>query len=61
MPLQKGEGRINKTERIFKIVQLIAACKIVSFKTLLVELEVSRMTRKRELEYLPSRLKTPIL
>ncbi len=52
---------MNKTERIFKIEQLIAARKMVSFGTLLDELEVSRATLKRDLEYLRSRMKTPIL
>ena len=52
---------MNKTERIFKIEQLIAARKIVSFDTLLKELEVSRATLKRDLEYLRSRMKTPIV
>lgn len=33
-------GRMNKTERIFKIEQLIAARKLVSFQTLQDELEV---------------------
>ncbi len=51
---------MNKTERIFKIEQLIAARKMVSFDTLLKELEVSRATLKRDLEYLRSRMKTPI-
>ena len=32
---------MNKTERIFKIEQLIAARKMVSFDTLLKELKVS--------------------
>lgn len=52
---------MNKTERIFKIEQLIAARKLVSFQTLLDELEVSRATLKRDLEYLRSRMKTPIV
>jgi predicted DNA-binding transcriptional regulator YafY len=51
---------MNKTERIFKIEQLIAARKVVSFAELLHELEVSRATLKRDLEYLRSRMKTPI-
>jgi len=53
--------RMNKTERIFKIEQLIAARKLVSFQTLQDELEVSRATLKRDLEYLRSRMKTPIV
>ena len=51
---------MNKTERIFKIEQLIAARKVVSFDAMLGELEVSRATLKRDLEYLRSRMKTPI-
>ena len=54
-------GQMNKTERIFKIEQLIAARKLVSFKVLQDELEVSRATLKRDLEYLRSRMKTPIV
>lgn len=52
---------MNKTERIFKIEQLIAARRIVSFVELLDELEVSRATLKRDLEYLRSRMKAPIV
>jgi predicted DNA-binding transcriptional regulator YafY len=52
---------MNKTERIFKIEQLIAARKVVSFKALLDELEISRATLKRDLEYLRSRMKAPIV
>ena len=52
---------MNKTERIFKIEQLIAARKLVSFQVLQDELEVSRATLKRDLEYLRSRMKTPIV
>lgn len=52
---------MNKTERIFKIEQLIAARRLVSFRELRAELEVSRATLKRDLEYLRSRMKTPIV
>lgn len=52
---------MNKTERIFKIEQLIVARKLVSFQALQDELEVSRATLKRDLEYLRSRMKTPIV
>ena len=51
---------MNKTERIFKIEQMIAARQVVTFKAMLDELEVSRATLKRDLEYLRSRMKTPI-
>ena len=52
---------MNKTERIFKIEQLISARRLMSFQELLDELEVSRATLKRDLEYLRSRMKTPII
>jgi len=52
---------MNKTERIFKIEQLIAARSVVSFHALIEELEVSRATLKRDLEYLRSRMKAPIV
>jgi len=52
---------MNKTERIFKIEQLIAARRRISFQDLLEELDVSRATLKRDLEYLRSRMKTPII
>lgn len=52
---------MNKTERIFKIEQLIAARRVVTFREFLDELEVSRATLKRDLEYLRSRMKTPIV
>ena len=51
---------MNKTERIFKIEQMIAARQVVSFQEMQDELEVSRATLKRDLEYLRSRMKTPI-
>lgn len=51
---------MNKTERLFKIEQMIGARAVVSFKALQDELEVSRATLKRDLEYLRSRMKTPI-
>ena len=51
---------MNKTERIFKIEQMIAAKQGVTFQAMLDELEVSRATLKWDLEYLRSRMKTPI-
>ena len=52
---------MNKTERIFKIEQLIEARRLVSFQDFLEELGVSPATLKRDLEYLRSRMKTPIV
>jgi len=48
------------TERLYKIERLIRARGVVSFQALLEELEVSRATLKRDLEYLRSRLGAPI-
>lgn len=52
---------MNKTERIFKIEQLISARTLLSFQQLLDETEVSPATLKRDLEYLRSRMKAPIV
>ena len=48
------------TERLYKIERLIRVRGIVSFQGLQDELEVSRATLKRDLEYLRSRLGAPI-
>ncbi len=52
---------MNKTERIFKIEQMISARTLASFREMRDELEVSPATLKRDLEYLRSRMKTPIV
>ena len=52
---------MNQTERFFRIEQLIAARRNVTFQALMDELEVSRATLKRDLEYLRSRMKVPIV
>jgi predicted DNA-binding transcriptional regulator YafY len=48
------------TERLYRIERLIRTRGVVSFQALLDELEVSRATLKRDLEYLRSRLGAPI-
>jgi len=50
----------NPAERLYKIERLIRTRGHVSFRELLAELEVSRATLKRDLEYLRSRLGAPI-
>jgi predicted DNA-binding transcriptional regulator YafY len=50
----------NNTERLYRIEALIRGRGCVSFQTLLDELEVSRATLKRDLEYLRSRMGAPI-
>jgi predicted DNA-binding transcriptional regulator YafY len=52
---------MDRTERFYKIDQLIRARGVVSFDTLLAELEVSRATLKRDLQYLRDRLQLPIV
>lgn len=50
----------HNTERLYRIEALIRSRGHVSLKTLLDELEVSRATLKRDLEYLRSRMGAPI-
>ena len=52
---------MSQTERWFKIEQLIKARRLVSFSTLLDELEVSRATLKRDLTFLRDRIRSPIV
>ena len=50
----------HNTERLYRIEALIRSRGNVSFQNLLDELEVSRATLKRDLEYLRSRMGAPI-
>lgn len=52
---------MSQTERFYKIDQLLNDRIVVSFKTLMEELEVSRATLKRDLAYLRDRLNAPII
>lgn len=52
---------MDRTERFYKIDQLIHDRKLVSFAELLEVLEVSRATLKRDLEYMRNRLNAPIV
>lgn len=52
---------MNRTERFYKIELLIKTRQQVSFETLLDELEVSRATLKRDLQYLRDRMDAPIV
>ena len=51
---------MNRTERLYKIENFLRQHRIVSFVTLQTELEVSRSTLKRDLDYLRTRLNAPI-
>jgi predicted DNA-binding transcriptional regulator YafY len=51
---------MDRTERLYKIDHLLRAIKCVSQKRFLEELEISRATFKRDIEYMRSRLHAPI-
>lgn len=52
---------MNRTERFYKINELLRANTVVSFATFLVRLSVSRSTLKRDLKFLCERLHNPIV
>lgn len=52
---------MDRTERFYKIEMVIRARGCVSFDALLDEVEVSRATLKRDLQYLRSRMDAPIV
>jgi len=52
---------MDRTERFYRLEQLIRSRGCVSFDTLLDELEVSRATLKRDLQYLRDRMDAPIV
>ena len=51
---------MDRTERFYKIQEMLRQHKVVSFAQLQSELEVSRSTLKRDLDYLSTRLHSPI-
>ena len=51
---------MDRTERFYKIEELLRQRTVVSFAALQAELDVSRSTLKRDLEYLRTRLHAPI-
>lgn len=52
---------MSQTERFYKIDQILHNRGVVSFQTLMDELEVSRATLKRDLAYMKDRLNAPIV
>jgi len=52
---------MDRTERFYKIDQMIHDRKLVPFVDLMEALEVSRATLKRDLEYMRNRLNAPIV
>ena len=52
---------MDRTERFYRIEMLIRSRGSVPFVDLMDELEVSRATLKRDLEYLRSRMDAPIV
>jgi predicted DNA-binding transcriptional regulator YafY len=57
----REENAMDRTERFYRIEMLIQHRGCVSFAALMEELEVSRATLKRDLEYLRSRMSAPIV
>ena len=51
---------VDRTERFYKIDRLLREHRIVSFASMQAQLEVSRATLKRDLEYMRNRLHAPI-
>lgn len=56
---RKAARGMNPTERFYKIDQMLHDRGVVSFQTLMDELEVSRATLKRDLAYLRDRRNAP--
>ncbi|MBS4097552.1 MAG: YafY family transcriptional regulator [Sulfuricella sp.] len=52
---------MDRTERFYRIDQLLNEYKVVTLHTFLAEMDVSRATFKRDLEYLRDRLNAPIV
>ena len=52
---------MDRTERFYRIEQLIRSRGVVSFQTLMETLEVSRATLHRDLQYLRDRMDAPIV
>lgn len=52
---------MNRTERFYRIDQMLRERRVVPLETFLDELEVSRATFKRDVEYLRDRLHAPIV
>ncbi len=52
---------MDRTERFYKIDQLIGERKVVPFEDFLSALEISRATLKRDFQYLRDRLNAPIV
>lgn len=52
---------MNRTERFYRIDQMLSERRVVPLEVFLQELEISRATFKRDLEYLRDRLHAPIV
>src|SRR3954471_11836470 len=52
---------MDRTERFYRIQQLLRQSRVVPVRTFLRDLEVSLATFKRDLEYMRSRLNAPIV
>eukprot|EP01036_Dinobryon_divergens_P054493 gene54493-72822_t len=59
-PLKSGMDAMDRTERFYKIDNLLHVNAVVPIARFLRELEVSRATFKRDIEYMRDRLNAPI-
>ncbi|MGQ0577599.1 MAG: helix-turn-helix transcriptional regulator, partial [Betaproteobacteria bacterium] len=53
-------GHMDRTERFYRIDQLLRASQMVPAKRFLAELQISLATFKRDIEYMRSRFHAPI-
>lgn len=56
-----SKGTVDRTERFYRIELLLRSRGCIDFETLRGELDVSRATLKRDLQYLRDRLSAPIV
>lgn len=59
--IKKEYRFMSRTERLYRIEDLLNEHKVVSLQTFLNDLEISKATFKRDLEYLRDRLNAPII
>ena len=52
---------MNRTERFYRIDQMLHGRRMVPIEVFLEELDISRATFKRDMEYLRDRLHAPIV
>jgi predicted DNA-binding transcriptional regulator YafY len=59
--LETGDGGLDRTERFYRIDQLLNEQRCLPFEAIQAALDVSRATLRRDLQYLRDRLNAPIV